>query len=339
MKPKALFINKLDAWASTVFPRVWTDSRRKQLREMVDLHEEILRPSDLSKPEVRDRLRETEIVFSTWGMPLLTSEQLDAMPNLRAVFYAAGTVKSFAPPLLARGITVASAWVANAVPVAEFSAAQIILALKQAQRITRRLHNGGPAAWAEDHAIVGAYGSTVALISLGQIGIRVARLVKNFDVKIIAYEPYAKPEVKELGIELVSLEECFKRADVVSLHAPNLPSTKKMIKREHLASMKPHATFINTARAAIVDQEAMLEVLASRPDINAVIDVTDPTEPPPQGSPYYTLPNLFLTCHIAGSVGNEVQRMADYMIEECGRFLKGEKLRYAVTESMLDTMA
>ena len=102
--------------------------------------------------------------------------------------------------------------------------------------------------------------------------------------------------------------------------------------------MKPHAAFINTGRGAQVDENGMIAALREVPTRVAVLDVTWP-EPPAADSPLYTLPNVFLTPHIAGSIGNEVHRMAEFMAEECRRFDAGLPVRYRVTEAMLETMA
>jgi phosphoglycerate dehydrogenase-like enzyme len=336
MTPKAIFLSAQPDRSRILFSRVYAAAQRGRLEALVELHPEILAPEDFRDGSLGPFLREVEYIFSTWGMPKLEESDLQRLPKLKAVFYAAGTVQGFARPLLARGITVVSGWAANAVPVAEFTAAQVILALKNALPLSRAAAAAGPELYRR-REVTGAYGATVALISMGMIGRRAADLLRNFDLKLIAYEPYAKGEIP--GVELVSLDDCFTRGNVVSLHAPNLPATRRMIKRHHFESMRPNATFINTARGAIVDQEAMIEVLSKRPDLTAIIDVTDPHEPAPAGSAFYTLPNLFLTPHVAGSAGNEVARMAEYIIDELDRHLRGQPLKYAVTESMLETMA
>jgi phosphoglycerate dehydrogenase-like enzyme len=142
----------------------------------------------------------------------------------------------------------------------------------------------------------------------------------------------------ELGVRPVTLEQAFEQAFVVSNHLPNLPATKRMLRGQHFASMRQHATFINTGRGAQVDEDEMIEVLQARPDLTALLDVTHP-EPPVPDSPLYTLPNVQLSSHIAGSLGNEVMRMADFMIDECRRYLAGQPLQYQVTLDMLETMA
>ena len=132
-----------------------------------------------------------------------------------------------------------------------------------------------------------------------------------------------------MNVELVSLEELFRRADVVSVHTPWLPETEGLIRGAHIASMKQGATFINTARGAVVRERELLEVLAARPDLQAVLDVAI-EEPPAADSQMYTLPNVLLTPHIAGSTGAECRRMGRYMAEELVRYAAGEPLRWPV---------
>ena len=102
--------------------------------------------------------------------------------------------------------------------------------------------------------------------------------------------------------------------------------------------MKPYAVFLNTGRGAQIVEKEMTDVLAARPDLTAVLDVTDP-EPPLADSPLYTLENVFLTPHIAGSAGDEVTRMAEYMLDAFRRTQKGDTVRDEVTLPMLETMA
>jgi len=284
-------------------------------------------------------LAQVEAAWSTWGMPALTEADLAHLPRLKAVFYAAGTVRAFAPVLLARGIIVCSAWRANALPVAEFAVAHILLALKQTLPQARAVRAARDWAAPARPPITGSYGATVGLIALGAAGRRVVELLRNFDVRVIAYDPGPGAEAAAgLGVEMVSLDDLFRRADVVSLHAPWLPQTEGMIGGAQLALLRPHATFINTARGAVVREEEMIEVLRRRPDVQAVLDVVHP-EPPARSSALFDLPNVLLTPHIAGSAGNEVQRLADWMIEEGGRWIAGRPLRHAVTPALLAGMA
>lgn len=285
----------------------------------------------------KDYMARVQVIFSTWGMPALSEQQLDAMPNLKAVFYAAGSVQSFARPFLARGITVCSAWAANAVPVAEWTLAMVLLSNKgfwrNSQAASRPQTRSG--------AIRGRgnFGTPVSILGAGQVGRRVIELLRPFELQVLVFDPFL-PEAtaRELGVEKVSLEDAFARGNVVSNHIANLPATREMLRGQHFAAMQDGATFINTGRGATVTEDEMIAVLRQRPDLTALLDVTNP-EPPSPNSPLYELPNVHLSTHLAGSIGDEVVPMADYMIDEFERWARGEPLRYAVTLEMLETMA
>jgi phosphoglycerate dehydrogenase-like enzyme len=280
--------------------------------------------------EQRGSFDDVEAIFSSWGMPRMDAAFFEVFPNLRVLFYGAGAVNAFVTDeTWARGVQIANANVANGVPVAEFTVAQIILALKQTWRIV--LQTKRDKQLTRPTPVAGAYHSTVGLISLGAIGRMVAERLRAYDVQVIAYDPHAPADfARDMGVSLVSLEEVFTRADVVSCHTPWLPETENLIDGALLRSMKPNATFINTARGAVVNEPALIEVLGERPDLFALLDVTWP-EPPVAGSPLYELPNAILTPHIAGSMNNECHRMARVMIDELDRWQRGEPLRFRVS--------
>ena len=237
----------------------------------------------------------------------------------------------------ASGIVLTSSWGANGLPVAEYTLSQILFSLKLGWRYVTSIQRDGR--YPRKGSVPGGYGSTVAIISLGMIGRLVANLLKSFDLKVIAYDPFVgADDAASLGVHLCSLDECFTRADVVSLHTPWLAETVGMITAAHFRLMKPDASFINTSRGAVVDEPGMISVLEERPDVTAVLDVTYP-EPPVQGSKLYALPNVILTPHIAGSMGNECRRMGRYAVEECSRYLRGDPLQWQVTREKAATLA
>ena len=145
-------------------------------------------------------------------------------------------------------------------------------------------------------------------------------------------------EAKAKGVNLCSLKEIFSKCNVITNHLANNEKTVGIINRDLLFSMQDYTTFINTGRGAQVVEADLIEALKEQPDRTAVLDVTMP-EPPEENHPFYNLPNVFLTPHIAGSAGDECMRMGDYMLEEAERFLNGEELKYSVSLKMLETMA
>lgn len=317
---------------------VWGTRQRERLAGLVDLPPEIITPENMAQHA--EWLADTRVVFSTWSMLRLTPEQFAFLPNLQAVFYAAGSVKPFAEPLFDRNVTVVSAWAANAVPVAEFTLSQILFSLKLGWQHTRQLRSlPGPEGF-KRLEIPGVYGTTVGIVSLGMIGRKLCQLLQPFTLQKLAYDPFVRSEtLRELGAARAeSLEEIFSQSDVVTIHTPWLKETEGIVTGELLAAMKPNATFINTSRGALVREDELIEVMRARPDLTAILDVTWP-EPPVVGSPMYELENIILTPHIAGSMGTEVLRMADLMIEEFLLWVEGQPLRYAVTRELMARIA
>lgn len=329
--PKGLFLLNPDA-----YEKIYGHPEREAIRARVDITAPLqTRQSIAEHPEV---LADVEMIFSGWGMAELTEDFLASAPNLKLVFYGAGSIRYFTTDAAwDRGIVITSAYAANAVPVSEYTLAQILLSLKRAWYYARKIQE--KQRWISKDSVPGAFESTVGLISLGKVGRLVAERLQPFDLKVLAYDPYVSPAgAAPLGVELVELDRVFELSDVVSLHAPKLPETLGMITGAHLAAMKENSTFINTARGAIVREEEMIEVLKTRPDLYAILDVTDP-EPPLSGSPLYTLPNVVLTPHIAGSLGEECRRMGQTMVAELKRYLAGDPLRWSISRERAEILA
>lgn len=282
---------------------------------------------------------EIEIVFTSWGMPPLDAALLRRFPALRAIFYAAGTIKSVVTAASwHRGIRVTTASLANAKPVAEFTIAAIIFSLKRVWERVRSLRERN---LYQQHQppIPGCFGTTVGLIALGKVGRQVAERLRDLDVRVIAYDPYvSRDEAVKRGVELCSLEKVFATADVVSCHLPLHTGTAHLIDRRLLRSMKPDATFINTARGAVVNERDLVSILTERPDLYAVLD-TIVDEPPSADCPLLLLPNAIVTPHIAGSMCHECRRMGIMMVDELRRYVANEPLLGEVREEDLEIFA
>ena len=328
---KGIFLLDTEAYHNIYGPH-----ERREIERLVQLYAPPQTKESFRKnPAI---LREAEVIFSGWGMVVMDEAFLAAAPDLKAVFYGAGSIKNIVTEAFwNRGILITSSYAANAVPVAEYTLSQILFSLKRGWyfALTIKREERYPP---RDPA-PGNYGSTVGLISLGAVGRRVRELLKPFDLKVIAYDPYVTAEdAAALQVELCSLAEIFRRADVVSLHTPWLKETEGLITGAHLAAMKPNATFINTARGAIVREQEMINVLQQRPDLYAILDVTYP-EPPEPGSPFYTLPNVILTPHIAGARNAECQRQGQIVVDQLKRFLNHEPLTWAISREKAKIMA
>lgn len=260
-------------------------------------------------------------IFSTWYMPDFEEKEIDRFfPSLKTIFYAAGTVKYFAEPFLQKGIRIFSAAEANGIPVAEYVAAQIILANKgyfQVQKAYRwSIWKRGfyESRHFAEHKY-GNYGAKVGIIGCGAIGSKVAELLRPYELDIIVYDPYiSNDKIEDLCVRRAdNLTELFAACDVITNHLPDIPETFKLIDYSLLSLMKPTATFINTGRGRQVDETALAKVLKRNPEMCALLDVTT-HEPLWFWSPLYRRKNVFLTPHIAGSLSNEFERMVEYMV-------------------------
>lgn len=316
---------------------VYGKGRRERLAELTDLSAAVITTDWLAHKS--EELASLQVIFSTWGMPVLTAEDLDRLSSLEAVFYAAGSVKGWAPALLDRGVVVVSGWAANAVPVAEFSLAQILLSCKGYFRNTRDCGSATSRIEGKPFRGQGVFGETVGVIGVGMVGRALCQLLRPFELQVIVCDPYlGKEEAVELGVERVSMEEVFERSYVIGNHLPNLPSLRGVLNGALFSRMRKNATFINTGRGAQVEEADLIQTLRDRPDLTALLDVTFP-EPPEADSELYRLPNVQLSSHIAGSMNDEVVRMADFMIGEFIAWEAGKPLRYRITRELLERMA
>ena len=335
-KRKAVLIGRTEN-LPYVFPRQVID----QASQIVDW---VIPPEESSQfgrdVSCRDLPAETEVIFSTWGMPTLDNSFLDKLPRLEAVFYGAGSIRGFATEAAwKRGIRIFSAAQLNAVPVAEFTVAQIILGLKHLHNLRVTRASDWPAANSIKESMQGNYCSKVGLISYGAIARLVRKLLRSFEHEVWVYDPFLTPEeAEDEAVRLAGLEELFRECHAVSLHTPLLPQTRGMIRGIHFESMQKKALFINTSRGAIVNQSEMVEALFKRPDLHAVIDVLE-KEPPMEGEPLLEVPNAFVTPHVAGSMGHECARMGAHIVRACRDYLEGIPSPLEVREADMASIA
>lgn len=291
----------------------------------------------LENADVRQRLAEVEVLVTSWGASRIDAPLLGRMPRLRGLFHCAGTVRPIVTDAFwERDIVVSNVADANAVPVAEFTFAAVVMAGKKAPFLAAaaKLRRDEWSAIA-DHGELSNLNRVIGVVGFSRVGRRVVALLQQLEgVRVLVSDPYADPyEVAAAGARLVPLEEMLPQVHVLSIHAPSLPSTRHMIGRAQLAALPEHATLINTARGALVDTRA-LEVECATGRIFAMLDVTDP-EPLPHDSILYDLPNVMITPHIAGSLGSELDRMTDLALDELERFVTGAPLQAEVTGDSL----
>ena len=320
--------------------RFFTDEHLEQLAEVATL----LDPEPISRwddPRADDLLSRAQVIVGHWGCPPIDAAVLDRAPNLGLFAYAAGTVKGVIDgTIFERGVRVTSGALANAEPVAEFALAAILFAAKDvfwSRDLQRDL--GLLTFRPRSDVAVGNWGKTVGIIGASMVGRRVIELLRSFPhLAVDLYDPFVSAaEAAALGVRKVELDALCATADIVSIHAPDLPATQGMVGAAQLASMRTGATLINTARPALVDQDALIAELRTG-RLYAVLDVTKP-EPLPLDHELRTLPTVFLTPHLAGSAGAELGRLAAYAADEIHRWSHGEPARNEVHADQLDRLA
>ncbi|MET7687489.1 hydroxyacid dehydrogenase [Streptomyces sp. NPDC005483] len=319
-RPQALF-----AMTAENVPLVFPPEVLARLREYVDIDPALV-ADDFTDPALADVLARTEILVTGWGCPRLDAAVLDAAPKLRAVLHSAGSVKGFATAeIWRRGIAVSSAAEANALPVAEYTLAMILLVGKDvfARRERMRAERAFPG-WGVVPGI-GNHGRRVGVIGASRIGRKVIELLRPFDLAVSLTDPYVDGAgAAELGVPLLPLDDLLRTSEIVTVHAPETPETRHLIGRRELALMPDRAVLINTARGSLVDTDALVDELRTG-RLSAVLDVTDP-EPLPADSPLHELPGAFVTPHLAGSQGNELARLGLAVAEEAERVVSGAGL-------------
>ena len=289
------------------------------------------------KDRIKELIKDADIVITSWGTLSLDGEVLDMAPNLKLIIHAAGSVKPvMSDQIYPRGIRVVSCAGAIGIGVAETALGLTIYSVKNVKELDMDVHNGE---WGKNKLKTKEmYGINVGVVGAGWVGRHYIKLLKNFHVNILLSDPFITEEqARALGVKKVELDDLMRLSDVVSLHAPSLPSTDKMINKSNLSLMKDGATIINTARGSLIDEDDLYEECKDG-RIKACIDVTQP-EPPAKDHPFRTLPNIVLTPHIAGAVTNGKLRIGLFTVQAIEGYLKGEPIPGEVREDQLGTIA
>jgi phosphoglycerate dehydrogenase-like enzyme len=171
------------------------------------------------------------------------------------------------------------------------------------------------------------------LIGLGAVGREVAVRAAAFKARVLAYDPYVTS--LPAGVEVVGLDDLLRTADVVSLHAPVTAETQGLLSRERLASMKAGALLVNTARAALTDEEALYEALRSGRLGGAALDVLA-VEPLQPGNRFLALPNVIATPHIGGATVDVVRHHSEQIVDSIERHFRGERPRWIANPSIYE---
>lgn len=315
--------------------RFFDEALLAELRGLVDLDPDAVL-DDLASPAAAD----VEVLVTSWGAPPIDVAALTAMPRLRAVVHAAGSVKHLlGPEVWERDVRVTSGAALNARPVAEFALAAVLWSTKNVPQLVERfrVERTAPDLTLDD-TIAGGYRTTVGVLGASATGRALIELLAAFDLEVLVADPTLSPtDVQGWDVRLVDLDELFSRSRVLTVHAPLLPQTRHLVDTRLLALLPDGATLINTARGGVVDHDALrAELVSGR--LQAVLDVTEP-EPLPHDDPMWELPNVTLTPHVAGSQGAELLRLGRAAVDEVRALVEGRPPLRPVDPTTLATSA
>jgi D-3-phosphoglycerate dehydrogenase len=280
------------------------------------------------KELMRD-IGEYDICITSWDSPKITSEVLEKAPKLKFVGHAAGSVYNIVEPcVFEKGITVVNANYALAKSTAEGTVALMMAGAWNLKAFNERMKRGE---WSNNNCetILGISGQTIGLIGIGDIAREVIHMLRPYNVKILMNTKYCKEEeAKSLGVELCSLEYLLSNSNIISLHNTLTPATVGMIDKKELELVKEGSLIVNTARAAIIDEEALIEVL-KKEKVYAALDVYW-NEPMNKEHILLKLPNVLCVPHICGFSSYWKTRLGELVADELHRWLKGENLMCAI---------
>ena len=229
----------------------------------------------------------------------------------------------------------------NADAVADLTLAFMLMLARHLPQVAETFQGGGPAFERTGDFLemynrftgVELGGQTVGLVALGAVGREVAARLRAFKARVLAYDPYVRQPPE--GVELTGLEELLRASDFVSLHAPVTAETQNLVSRERLALMKPSAYFINTARAALTDEDALYEMLVAGRLAGAALDVLH-NEPLQGDNRFLSLPNVIVTPHLGGATHDVVRHQSDIVVDAIESYLRGERPRWMANPEVLE---
>jgi phosphoglycerate dehydrogenase-like enzyme len=309
----------------------------ERLRAIASVRDASGPPAEWNLPDLLDG---AVACLTGWGTPPLDDDVLAAAPDLALVAHTAGSIRRLVPqPAVGTRVTVCQAAELIADSVAELVIAQILAGIRELHLLDRGLRDG--AAWSDLRVrhpgrLLGA--RTVGVVGASRTGRAVVGLLRAFGASVLVSDPLlTAEEADRLGVTPADLDTLLRRSEVVTLHAPLLPSTHHLLGRRELGLLPDGALLVNSARGGLVEPTALLDELRSG-RIQAALDVF-PEEPLPADSPWRDVPNAIVSPHSAGHTVDSHLRQGAAMVDEIERFLRNEPLRYAVASESVDVLA
>lgn len=281
-----------------------------------------------------------DAAFTGWGVRAPTHAILDRAANLRIISHSAGSVRMFPRYALEKGVIITNAQRAIARSVAEFCLMNALILLRRSLYFSdtnsSRKHYYAPDGAAPASETL--FGKTVGLVGFGYVGRHFRRLLIPFGCRVLVHDPYLSEEdARQEEVERTDLATLLQASKVISLHAPDIPSTRGMMGGGELALLQNGAILLNSARGRLIDTEALTVALQTG-RFFAAIDVTEP-EPLPSDHPLRTLPNVLFTPHIAGPTQDELPELTRMALTDLRCVLDGESPLHPVSLESYDSMS
>jgi phosphoglycerate dehydrogenase-like enzyme len=303
--------------------------------------EMVLDPGDLSAEKYAGLFRGRDAVITGWGMPNIDRKVLEQADRLKIISHAGGEMRNFLSEELfdiKPEVVLCHAAGVMSRPVAEHTLCVTLASLRGLFHFKQWVR-GNDNWWDYDHSKNRSLiGKKVGIVGLGAIAREFIKLVRPFNVKLLVYSKHlAEQKAAEESLEKAGLDDIFSTCDVVVLCAANTPENYHMINRDLLRKIKPGAVFVNNARGAIVDEQALVEELETG-RFMAAIDVTDP-EPPAADSKLRNLENVLLTPHTGGPVPEQRYWIMEEAVANLEEFFAGRQVRGVITRDRYHYMA
>lgn len=282
--------------------------------------------------------REASIIIL--GPEAIAAEMLQQLPNLCILAVSRAGIEGVdVAAATDRGIPVLNTPGRNAEAVADFTFALIFAMVRKTTQAEDLLRSGGWVNWLSPYKAglegLELSGRILGLIGFGHIGRLVAKRADAFGIRILVYDPFVQDrDLESLSINCTSLDRLLADADIVSIHCALTPETREMLNRERLSKMKASAYLINTARAAVINEEALLAALKNKAIAGAALDVFW-KEPLPTDHPLMALDNVILTPHVAGMGDGVIARGAKMLVDGIEALLRGESVPNLVNPETL----
>ncbi|MDI3311843.1 MAG: hydroxyacid dehydrogenase [Thermoanaerobacterium sp.] len=291
---------------------------------------------EMTQTELADVIAKYDVLLTTWGSPVIDNNALSRAGRLKYVGHAAGSVKNRIPfEVFEKGIRVFSAASRIADSVAEYCLASILACLRYLPQQNAAMKAGK---WKVDvyngHEL---RKKKVGLVSLSSTARALIRLLKPFECEILVYDPYMTDEKAQMfEVKPASLEEVFS-CPIVSLHTPDLPTTRGMITRELIKMLPDEAVFVNSSRGRVIDEQALIEELSTGRFI-AALDVYT-VEPLPQDSPLRKMDNVLITPHIAGHTIECHEELMGCVVRDIIAAINNEPTKYEIDPRQWEIIA